>query len=108
MPPDRDRGLRRGHHSAERLARELGRIWELPVAPLLARSRSVPRQRGLALAERRRNVAGAFAPAGPSPRRVCLVDDVYTTGATAAAASAALRRAGARSVEVVCLARANR
>jgi len=108
VPPDRDRGLRRGHHPAERLARELGRVWELPVAPLLSRSRSVPRQRGLALAERRRNVAGAFAAAGPSPRSVCLVDDVYTTGATAAAASAALRRAGARSVEVVCLARANR
>ena len=108
VPGDHDRGLRRGHHPAERLARELGRAWELPVVPLLARSRPVPRQRGLALAERRRNVAGAFAAAGPSPRTVCLVDDVYTTGATAAAASAALRRAGARSVEVVCLARANR
>jgi ComF family protein len=108
VPGDHDRGLRRGHHPAERLARELGRAWELPVVPLLRRSRTVPRQRGLALAERRRNVAGAFAATGPSPRSVCLVDDVYTTGATAAAASAALRRAGARSVEVVCLARANR
>lgn len=108
VPGNHDRGLRRGHQPAERLARELGRAWELPVVPLLARVRTVPRQRGLALAERRRNVAGAFAASGPSPGTVCLVDDVYTTGATAAAAASALRRGGALSVEVVCLARANR
>ena len=39
---------------------------------------------------------GAFAPARASPPRVCLVDDVYTSGATAAAAASALRQAGAR------------
>ena len=107
MPPDGDRSRSRGHHPAERLARELGRRWELPVAPVLARTRRLPRQRGLTLAERRRNVRGAFR-ASESPRRVCLVDDVYTTGATANAAASALRAAGARRVEVVTLARAIR
>jgi predicted amidophosphoribosyltransferase len=68
----------------------------------------VARQRGLSLKERRRNVAGAFAPARGSPSRVCLVDDIYTSGATAAAAASALRRGGARRVEVVTLARAVR
>ena len=108
VPPARDRVLERGHAPPERLARELGRLWQLPVRPLLRRARDVPRQRGLTLPERRRNVAGAFAACGDAPGRVCLVDDVYTTGATAAACAAALRRAGAERVEVVCLARAVR
>jgi ComF family protein len=108
VPADADRALERGHRPAEALARELGRLWELPVQALLRRSRSVDRQRGLGLVERRRNVAGAFAPARASPSRVCLVDDVYTSGATAGAAASALRRGGARRVEVVTLARAVR
>jgi predicted amidophosphoribosyltransferase len=105
VPPDRARALERGHHPAERLARELGERWSLAVRPLLARSRAAPRQRGLALAERRRNVAGAFAPARGAPPTLVLVDDVYTSGATASAAATALRKAGARRVEVVTFAR---
>jgi hypothetical protein len=105
--PDRTRLLERGHHPAERLARELGRRWELPVAALLARTGQAPRQRGASLVERRRNVRGAFA-AKQAPKTVCLVDDVYTSGATASAAASALRKAGARTVEVVTFARALR
>jgi predicted amidophosphoribosyltransferase len=107
VPPDRGRLLERGHHPAERLADELGRRWELPVVDLLARPRASPRQRGASLAERRRNVRGAFA-ATRSPPSVCLVDDVYTSGATASAAASALRRVGARRVAVVTFARALR
>lgn len=105
VPPDRERVLLRGHHPAERLARELGERWDLPVRPLLAWARAIPHQRGLSLADRRRNVAGAFAPAAKAPTRVGLIDDVYTSGATAAAAASALRKAGARTVEVVTFAR---
>jgi predicted amidophosphoribosyltransferase len=65
-------------------------------------------QRGLALAGRRANVRDAFAAVGRAPPSVALVDDVYTTGATAAAASTALRGAGARRIHVVTLARAVR
>jgi predicted amidophosphoribosyltransferase len=108
VPPDGDRSLWRGHHPAERLACELSCHWELPVEPLLRRLRSTPRQRGLQLVDRRRNVADAFAPAGRAAPRVALVDDVYTSGATAAAAASALRKAGARRVEVVTFARAIR
>ena len=108
VPPDGDRSLRRGHHPAERLARELGRRWELPVSPLLRRAGTARRQRGLPLAERRRNVADAFAPAARAPPAVALVDDVYTSGATANAAASALRKGGARRVEVVTFARAIR
>ena len=105
VPPDRERVLRRGHHTAERLAHELGARWELPVRPLLAWTRSIPHQRGLTRPDRRRNVAGAFAPAVRAPARVGLIDDVYTSGATAAAAASALRRGGARRVEVITFAR---
>jgi predicted amidophosphoribosyltransferase len=60
------------------------------------------------LAARRQNVAGAFSARARVPARLGLVDDVYTTGATASAASSALRAAGARHVEVVTFARAVR
>jgi predicted amidophosphoribosyltransferase len=108
VPADGDRALQRGHRPAEALARELGRLWRLPVEQLVRRARNVEPQRGLGLAARRRNVRGVFAPAKASPGRVCLVDDVYTSGATASAAASALRRGGARRVEVVTLARAVR
>ncbi|WP_147281345.1 ComF family protein [Gaiella occulta] len=109
VPGDRDRGLERGHAPAERLAVELAQRWRLPVERLLARRPGVERQRDLPRAERRRNVARAFAPCvQAAPRRVCLVDDVYTTGSTATACATELRRVGARRIEVVCLARALR
>ena len=53
----------------------------------------------------RRNVAGAFVARAPVPACVVLVDDVYTTGATVDAAASALRKGGARRVEVVTFAR---
>ncbi len=108
VPAHGERTLTRGHRPAEALARGLGRLWDLPVEPLVGRARSVERQRGLGLKERRRNVAGAFAPARAAPTTVCLVDDIYTSGATATAAAAALRKGGARRVDVVTLARAVR
>jgi predicted amidophosphoribosyltransferase len=107
VPADRERSLKRGHHPAERLARELGERWQLEVRPLLRRSGG-RRQRGLPLEVRRRNVRDAFRPIADAPARVVLVDDVYTSGATAAAAASALRRAGSRRVEVVTFARAVR
>ena len=108
VPGDRDRGLARGHVPAAALASELAAAWSLPFAELLRRRSGIARQRDLPSAERRRNVARAFSARGEVSRRVCLVDDVYTTGSTATACATALRRAGARHVEVVCFARAVR
>lgn len=112
VPGDLERGLVRGHVPAAGLARALGRAWGLPLERLLVRtghgrSESM-RQASLPRARRRANVRDAFAATGCAPRRVALVDDVYTTGATAAACAAELRRAGSRRVEVVTLARAVR
>jgi predicted amidophosphoribosyltransferase len=106
VPADRSRRLERGHNPAERLALELAALWELPCLPLLERTRG-GRQRGSTAAERR-TVRGAFRATGQAPRKVAVVDDVYTTGATAAAAATALRAAGARRVEAVAFARALR
>jgi ComF family protein len=103
VPADPDRGLKRGYHPPERLARSLAQHWELPTADPLRR-RAGKRQRGLSRTERRRNVARAFS-ATAAPADVVLVDDVYTSGATANAAASALRKAGARRVEIVTFAR---
>jgi ComF family protein len=108
VPADENRLLERGHNPAERLAAALGARWQLPVVPLLSRAPGRAPQKGLTLAERRRNVRGAFAPSGSVPNTIVLVDDVYTSGATVSAAATALRKGGARRVEVVTFARAVR
>ena len=103
VPADGWRARQRGHHPAERLARGVAERWALPCEPLLRRVGSAQRQRGLSLRDRRRNVSGAFSAVRHADS-VVLVDDVYTTGATAHAAAAALRG----TVEVVTFARAVR
>jgi predicted amidophosphoribosyltransferase len=105
VPAVSDRSLRRGHDPPRRLAEAVGRDWELPVRALLRRSRPARPQRGLSRAERRRNVAGAFVAAAGVPTHIVLVDDVFTSGATVNAGASALRKAGARRVEVVTFAR---
>jgi predicted amidophosphoribosyltransferase len=104
VPPDPDRGLKRGHHPPRKLAEALAREWGLPVVAPLHR-RAARRQRGLSRAERRRNVAGVFSARAGAPRSLVLVDDVFTSGATANTAASALRKAGAHHVEVVTFAR---
>jgi len=108
VPGDRERGKQRGHVPAARLARALARRWELPHGTLLGRTGPSQRQAGLPRSERRSNVHGLFAARGAVRGAVVLVDDVYTTGATASACASALGRAGADRVDVVCLARAVR
>jgi predicted amidophosphoribosyltransferase len=106
VPSDRARRLERGHNPAERLARELAAAWELPCLPRLERTRG-GRPRGSSAAERR-SVRGAFRATGTAPCKVAVIDDVYTTGATAAATATALRASGARRVETITFARALR
>jgi predicted amidophosphoribosyltransferase len=106
VPSDRARRLERGHNPAERLARQLAAEWQIPCLPLLERTRG-GRQRGSSATERR-SVRGAFRATGAAPRKVAAIDDVYTTGATAAATATALRAAGAHRVEAISFARALR
>lgn len=111
VPLHRRRLWRRRYNQSALLAWALGREAGLAVATDLLRRRKPTRsQRGLSASERRRNVQGAFGVdedrrARLADAHVVLVDDVFTTGATVEAAAAALKRAGARRVDVVTLAR---
>jgi ComF family protein len=99
----------RGFNQAELLAVELGRRAAIPVSPgSLVRRIDTSSQAGLTAARRRANVTGAFAVRHQSRvagRVIVLVDDVYTTGATARACARALRAAGAVEVRLVTVAR---
>ncbi|MCE5307024.1 MAG: ComF family protein [Acidobacteriales bacterium] len=111
MPLHWVRRWRRGFNQSYLLARELSRRTGIPVVGALRRKRSTASQASLSRAERRRNVRGAFEPrrdADVGGLRVLLVDDVLTTGATANACAAVLKRAGASCVTVLTLARADR
>jgi len=97
----------RGFNQAELLARELGRLTGLPVVAALQKVRQTEDQTGLGPKERRENVRGAFAPRGEAQaERIVLIDDVYTTGATAEECSRALREGGYGEVYVLTVARA--
>lgn len=108
IAPDSTRQLTRARHPAQALAAELARLWEIPDRALLARTRAGARQASLPRDRRSANARGSFVSVGEVPPRVVLVDDVYTTGATASAAATALRAAGGITVEVVTFARAVR
>jgi ComF family protein len=111
VPLHRWRIWKRGYNQAALIAAALSRRSGLPAGlDLLRRTRATPPLKGLGRRERALAVRGAFACApGAAPRlagrRIVLVDDVYTSGATASACARTLRRAGAASVEVLCWAR---
>jgi ComF family protein len=101
---------RRFNQSAA-LARAIAEIAGVSVADhVLVRTRATPPQVGLARAERARNVEGAFAAPKEAKidikgRKLVIIDDVLTSGATVDACARALRRAGAARIDVLVLAR---
>jgi ComF family protein len=102
VPLHASRLVERGYNQAALLARELGAMLRVPSAPLiLSRPVATGRQTDLPAAARVTNVAGAFRVCRPREvmgRRVLLVDDVETTGATLDACVRALEEAGAARV----------
>lgn len=104
----------RGFNQSASLAKDIGRQVrlsdiDLPVdAGLLQRTRRTRPQPGLSLAERRRNLKGAFRVRGKPPRHVALVDDVMTSGSTVNECARVLKKAGCETVQVWVVARAER
>ena len=111
VPMHRQRLAMRGFNQAVWLAAAVGREADVPLnVTALRRIKATPTQGGLSAQARRRNVAGAFSVRERQRRcvygrRIVLVDDVHTTGATLNACTLALRRAGAADVDALVLAR---
>jgi len=112
VPLHRIRERERGFNQAELIARQAAKRLRLPFRPfLLKRTKARPDKHILSNDERWRIVRGAFATRPGSQvdnKRVLLVDDVMTTGATLDACAAALLEAGAKSVIALTVARAVR
>lgn len=109
VPLARRRLRKRGFNQAAMLARWLSTQLSITCDPsVLLRTRDTPAQQNLDARARQGNLRGAFALAPGltlAGRHIALVDDVMTTGATARTIAGLLRRAGARRVDVYCLAR---
>jgi len=111
VPLHIDRHRRRGINQATLLARLFfsGRAVEIR-GDLLLRIRDTPSQTRLSGEARRNNLDGAFTvrAGAPLPDLACLVDDVFTTGATVSECAKTLLKQGVREVRVLTLARADR
>jgi len=109
VPLHRRRLWWRGFNQSGLVARHLGKRWDMPVDQhLLRRVRPTPPLKGMNEAQRRKAVSGAFAAIDGrrlSGQTVILIDDVLTSGSTAAACARALRKAGAGRVELISWAR---
>jgi ComF family protein len=104
--PTTNRHIRtRGFDHSQRTASYLAKQTDLPHQTLLARTNNSV-QVGKSRAERLESIKGSFRAATAPPKKILLVDDVITTGATLSECARVLKKAGARHVYAVVLAKA--
>lgn len=106
VPIHPSRRRRRGYNQVEELAERLGKRWNIPVeSRVLVRIKKTQPQRSLNPEERLKNLQAAFAVKNGAdvPKRVILVDDIYTTGSTLEACSRVLKKAGAEEIHFVVI-----
>jgi len=112
VPVSARRRFQRGYDQAELLARALAKERKLPIARLLKKVRHNPPQSGLSSTEERRaNVLGAYVPAGKvsvKGKRILLVDDIFTTGATCEECARVLTAMGAKEIHCAAVASAHK
>lgn len=111
MPMHWRKQWERGFNQAELLARPVAKRYGLKLSDNLRRKRYTRAQAGLSERERQENLKDSFRVRRPEQiegKRLLLIDDVFTTGATLRAAAAALKVAGAARVSALTLARVDR
>lgn len=107
VPMPEKRRRKRGYNQAELLARELGKIVDLPVMSLLEKTKFTSNLARMKADERAAAIADSFSYIGAEkPKSVLLIDDVFTTGATCDECAKTLRKGGVKRVYVLTLATA--
>ena len=106
VPLHWQRYLKRGYNQSALVAKPLAKQLDLPYAQLLSRTEATRQQAKLSKLEREQNVATAFRAKVVTGKRILLLDDVFTTGATLKACQTSLLAAGAKEVRLIAIARA--
>ncbi|MFL6712356.1 MAG: ComF family protein [Sulfurifustis sp.] len=107
VPLHRSRLRQRGYNQSMEIARPVASALGVPLVSLAERARVTPPQTALSREERQKNVRNAFRTTGDvAAKRVAVVDDVMTSGATAEMLARCLLKAGASDVEIWVVARA--
>jgi len=109
VPLHQWRLLHRGYNQAELIASHLSKALNISCqSSLIKRSRATPKQTGLNLSQRQKNLHNAFIVTNPirQLKHIALIDDVMTTGTTVNTVSQLLKQSGIERVDVWCIARA--
>lgn len=109
VPLDKRKLKRRGFNQAEEVSKELSKFLEIPISNCLIKIKETTPQVELTEEERKENIKGAFSCQHPElvkGRKILLVDDVFTTGSTMEEAARVLKKAGAKEITGIVVARA--
>jgi len=105
VPLTRFKEAKRGYNQSWLIAKELSLLYNKPLYSGLVKTKNIPEQNKLGLADRSGNIKGAFMAKTGVSGKVLLIDDVYTTGSTASECALALKKMGASEVFVLTIAR---